>query len=154
MTEASSIGAEVMASSHMSRIRCPTDAMPRTPRPSIASLLQAPLGTPFRPSVLRPTMPSADFYWAVRVDYSTLSQFLWHARSQGTQQTSRGKTRNCRCKYAEFIKHIPMADGELRGHVPARSRCTTPHIRFLFIASHLRWASFRPHFAVTPLPFR
>jgi hypothetical protein len=29
-----------------------------------------------------------------------------------TAQTSRGKTRNCRCKYAEFIKHIPQSQME------------------------------------------
>ena len=32
----------------------------------------------------------------------------------------------------------PSADGGLRGHVPARPGCITPHIRFLFIAPQFR----------------
>ena len=53
-------------------------------------------------------------------------------------ETSRGKTRHFRCASAEFTKCIPTtADGGLRGHVPARPGCTTPHIRFLFIAPQL-----------------
>ena len=53
-------------------------------------------------------------------------------------ETSRGKTRHFRCTSAGFTKCIPTtADGGLRGHVPARPRCTTPHIRFLFIAPQL-----------------
>ena len=50
-------------------------------------------------------------------------------------ETSRGKTRHFRCASAGFTKCIPTtADGGLRGHVPARPGCTTPPIRFLFIA--------------------
>ena len=33
--------------------------------------------------------------------------------------------------------HPTAADGGLRGHVPARPECITPHIRFLFIAPQL-----------------
>ena len=66
-------------------------------------------------------------------------------RSAG--EISRGKTRYLHCIDAEFMtggnpcgtKHIPTtADGGLRGHVPARPGCTTPHIRFLFIVPQLR----------------
>ena len=34
--------------------------------------------------------------------------------------------------------HSTAADGGLRGHVPARPECITPHIRFLFIAPQFR----------------
>ena len=56
---------------------------------------------------------------------------------RSTAEISRGKTRHCRCIDAGFTKCIPTADGGLRGHVPARPECTTPHIRFLFIAPQL-----------------
>lgn len=53
-------------------------------------------------------------------------------------EISRGKTRHFRCASAEFTKCIPIpADGGLRGHLPARPRCTKPHIRFLLIAPQL-----------------
>ena len=57
---------------------------------------------------------------------------------RSTGEISRGKTRNCHCVDAGFTKCTPLANGGLRGHVPARPRCTTPHIRFLFIAPQLR----------------
>ena len=46
------------------------------------------------------------------------------------------------------------ADGGRSQHVPARPGCTTPHIRFLFIAPQLgvQFLS-RAHLAVTPLQF-
>jgi len=56
---------------------------------------------------------------------------------RSTGEISRGKTRNCRCIDAGFTKYTPAADGGLRGHVPARPGCTTPYIRFLFIAPQL-----------------
>ncbi len=37
------------------------------------------------------TMPSADCCWTVRETLASLSQFPWHATSQGTRQLSRGK---------------------------------------------------------------
>jgi len=77
--------------------------------------------------------------------------------SKDTVQISQGKTRNFRCINAGFIKHTPIADGGLYGHVPTRPGCTTPQIRFLYVALHLwiglpclRQASFRPHLAMTP----
>ena len=72
---------------------------------------------------------------------------------------------------AGFIKHTPLADGGLRGHaclcvsarrqVPARPEYTTPLIRWALASRFsgirrpalLDWASFRPHLAMTPLPF-
>jgi len=81
------------------------------------------------------TIPSADFSHAVNVDPSTLSQFQSHATPQGTWKISRGKTQNLLRVNAGFIKHAPITDGGLRGHVPARPERTTPLIRFLFPGS-------------------
>jgi hypothetical protein len=78
-------------------------------------------------------MPSADFCTAVREDYSSPSLL-----SEDTVQISQGKTRGFQCINAGFIKHTPVADGGLRGHVPTRPGCTTPQIRFLYVALHLR----------------
>ncbi len=59
------------------------------------------------------------------------------ARSTG--EISRGKTRYLPCIDAGFTKCTPTAaDGGLRSCVPARPRCITPHIRFLFIAPQFR----------------
>ena len=88
-------------------------------------------------------MPSADFSPAVNVDPSTLSQFRSHATSQGTVETSRGKTQNLPRVNAGFIKHAPLADGGLRGHVPTRPERTTPPIRFLFVAPRF-WIGLPP----------
>ena len=79
-------------------------------------------------------MPSADFSHAVRVDCSPLSS----TRRQSTWETSRGKTQSFPRVNAGFIKHAPVADGGLRGHVPTRPGRTTPHIRFLFVAPRFR----------------
>ena len=71
-----------------------------------------------------------------------------------TEQISQGKTQNFHCMSARFIKPTPISEGGLRCSVPARPGWTTPHIWFLFVAPQF-WnqASFRPHLAVTPLPF-
>jgi hypothetical protein len=89
---------------------------------------------PFRPSARAgvPTMPSADFCRAVREDCSALSP------DQDTPQISRGKLSYRRCIDAGFIKHSPFVDGGLCGGVPTRPDCTTPHIRFVSLAPHLR----------------
>ena len=56
-----------------------------------------------------------------------------------TLQTSQGKTCDLPCVNAGFIKYtITSVDGGLRCHVPTRPRCTTPHIRFLYIVPHFR----------------
>ena len=94
---------------------------------------------PFRPScryalrdhsrrVGRSTMPSADFCNAVKNDCSSFRCSL------NTLQTSRGKTLDFPGVGAGFIKRTPVADGELRCHVPARPEYVTPHIQFLFVA--------------------
>ena len=79
-----------------------------------------------------PTIPSADFCGAVREDCSALSP------CQDTPQISRGKLSYRRCIDAGLIKHSPAVDGGLHGRVPARPDCTTPRIRFVSLAPHLR----------------
>ncbi len=97
---------------------------------------------------LGPTMPSADFSRPVSVGCPTPSP------SADDREISQGKTQLRSARRRRIYKAHPVADGGLRGHVPARPGCTTPHIRFLFVAPRvLDWASFRPHLAVTPLPF-
>ena len=82
---------------------------------------------------LLPTMPFADSSTVFSANCSTPSFDL-----QSTGEASRGKTRYLRGIDAGFTKCTPTADGGLRGHVPARPRCITPTIRFLFIAPPLR----------------
>jgi len=85
-----------------------------------------------------PTMPSADSCHSVKVDCSPFSHAISRKRlAMAVWQASRGKTRNSRCVDARFIKHTPIADGGLRGHVPTRPECATPQIWFLFVAPHL-----------------
>jgi hypothetical protein len=57
---------------------------------------------------------------------------------QDTPQISRGKLSYRRCIDAGFIKHSPHVDGGLCCRVPARPDCTTPRIRFVSLAPHLR----------------
>jgi hypothetical protein len=59
---------------------------------------------------------------------------------QDTPQISRGKLSYRRCIDAGFIKHAPIVDGGLCGRVPARPQRTTPHIRFVSLAPHVRSA--------------
>ena len=42
-----------------------------------------------------------------------------------------------------IYKAHPIAEGRLRGHVPTRLGCTTPRIRFLYVAPHL-WIGLPP----------
>ena len=85
-----------------------------------------------------PNTPSADFCRSARLG-SRLAQLAWvHSLAPTTRQISRGKTRYLPCIDAGFTKCTPTADGGLRGHVPARPGCITPHIRFLFIAPQFR----------------
>jgi len=87
-----------------------------------------------RARLLCPLLTSA-CQWARIAPRSVRAGFGSLANSR---QISRGKTRYFRCVDAGFTKCIPTADGGLRGHVPARPGCITPHIRFLFIAPQLR----------------
>ena len=57
---------------------------------------------------------------------------------QDTPQISRGKRSYLPCIDAGFIKHSPHVDGGLCGCVPARPDCTTPRIRFVSFALHVR----------------
>jgi hypothetical protein len=49
-------------------------------------------------------------------------------------QISQGKTQNVPRVDAGFIQHTPWENAGLRGHVPARPGCTTPQIRFVYLA--------------------
>ncbi len=75
---------------------------------------------------------AADFCHTITPDCSDVSCSL------NIRQTSRGKTLNFHRVNAQFIKRIPIADGELNGHVPTGSRYVTPHIGFLFVAPRFR----------------
>ena len=109
------------------------------PWQATSPLFQSPLGEPFGPSATHPT------YYAlctllpfVRPGFR-FAQLAWvHSLAPTARQISRGKTRYLRCIDAGFTKCTPAADGGLRGHLPARPGCITPHIRFLFIAPQLR----------------
>ncbi len=71
-------------------------------------------------------------------DSSMFSPLLSQARSRGAWRISQGKIQNVPHVNAGFIKHTHSADGGLRRHVPARPGCTTPRIRFLFVAPCFR----------------
>ena len=142
-TGASSLVSPRSVSSHKGRY--PTDALPlflnKQPLLSFHPLsgnrsgLRLPCG--------ETTIPSADFSSAINGDPSPFSQFPSHATSRGTGEISRGKTQNLPCVDAGFIKHTPIAEGGLHSHVPARPECTTPRIRFLFIAPQF-WIGLPP----------
>ena len=83
-------------------------------------------------------MPSADSSVEISPAYAALSPFPWHATSLGTAEASRGKLSYRPCIDAGFIKHRPLVDGGLRCCVPACPGCTTPCIRFVSLAPHVR----------------
>jgi len=55
-----------------------------------------------------PPMPSADSSQGIRAAYAALSQFPWHATSQGAWEVSRGKRSYRPCIDAGCIKHSPL----------------------------------------------
>jgi hypothetical protein len=57
---------------------------------------------------------------------------------QDTLQSSRGKLSYLPRIDAGFIKHAPTVDGGLCCRVPARPERTTPHLRFVSLAPHVR----------------
>ena len=140
-TGASSLVSPRSVSSHKGRY--PTDALPgfltQVPFLSFHPLL----GKPFWPSsrpLARPICPllTSPLRSTLISQRSVPPQAGSHATSQGTEETSRGKTQNLPRVNAGFIKYAPLADGGLRGHVPTRPGCITPQIRFLFIAPQFR----------------
>jgi hypothetical protein len=58
--------------------------------------------------------------------------------SQDTRQISRGQLSSRPCIGAGCIKHAPTVDGGLCCCVPARPERTTPRIRFVSLAPHVR----------------
>ena len=109
------------------------------PWQATSPFFQSPRGEPFGPSATR-----AAYYALCRLlpfvrFGSRLAQLAWvHSLAPTARQISRGKTRYLPCIDAGFTKCTPTADGGLRGHVPARPGCITPHIRFLFIVPQFR----------------
>lgn len=97
-----------------------------------------------------PTIPSADFSSVFSTNHSAPASLF-----RSTGEISRGKARLFRCMGTGFTKRIPTADGRLRGTGPARSprmhHASYPVFVHRPVASGS--ASFRPHLAVTPLPF-
>jgi len=85
-----------------------------------------------------PANGGTDFSHAVRVDCSPLSQFPSHATSQGTWETSQGKTQNFITRKRRIYKAHPNRGwrtswsrarlSRLLGG--ARPGCTTPQIRW------------------------
>jgi len=62
----------------------------------------------------------------------------------GTHERPPGvRHRALSCVNAGFIKHTQITDGGLHGHVPTRPGCTTPQIRFLYVAPHF-WIGLPP----------
>jgi hypothetical protein len=127
------------------------------PWQATSPLFQSPFGVPFGPSVFgvaawpgwscafRPCSASIALralHLLCRLQtpprYSALISQRPASMPRSTGEASRGKTRYLHCIDAGFTKCTPTADGGLRGHVPARPGCITPHIRFLFIAPQFR----------------
>ncbi len=96
------------------------------------------LTTPYRSGLqcpAAPTMPFADSCCAIRADCSALSQFPWHATSQGTRQVSRGKFLRFRYTTAGFTR--PGLDGYGLRDLTLSRPPLAPPIQFLFVGSHL-----------------
>ena len=109
------------------------------PWQATSPLFQAPRRAPFGPSAARTTYCAFCRLLPFVQLGSRLAQLAWvNSLAPTARQISRGKTRYLRCIDAGFTKCIPTADGGLRGHVPARPGCITPHIRFLCIAPQFR----------------
>lgn len=123
------------------------------PWQATSPLFQSPFGVPFGPSefgvaalpnwscVFRPcsvsiALPALHLLCRLQTSPRYSAPITQRPASlfRSTGEISRGKTRNFRCAGAGLTKYTPTAEGGLRGHVPARPGCTTPRIRFLFVA--------------------
>ena len=131
--------------------------------------VQPPLNPPadrlgLRPISGVPSMPSADFCMAVRGDLSPLSPCrgfrmrcvfsvaawfpggatLFHPYLRpGRHADLPGEDTELSMRRRRMYQAHPTAPGGLHGHVPARPGCTTPRIRFLFVAPP-RWSGLPP----------
>lgn len=95
-------------------------------------------------SLFGPSVPRLNLLYPLLIpDHRSTPVAQGSVLSLNNGQASQGKTQNCRCVNARFIKYTPVADGGLRGHVPARPGCTTPHIGFLFVVPQL-WIGLPP----------
>jgi len=124
------------------------------PWQATSPLFQSPCGEPCGPSVARATYYALCRLLPFDRLGSRLAQLAWvHSLAPTIRRISRGKTRYLPCIDAGFMtegnpcgtKCTPAADGGLRGHLPARPGCITPHIRFfpssgteVFIAPQFR----------------
>src|SRR5262249_52425140 len=80
----------------------------------------------------------ADSSAGISAPYAALSPLSWHATSLGTADASHGKRSSRRCRDAGCRKHRPCVEGGLHGRVPARPDGTTPRLRCVPLAPHLR----------------
>jgi len=96
-------------------------------------------------------MPAADFCGPVNATCTAFSQFPWPATSQDTEQLSPDKTGSGRCTSGAFTLSrgspafavwCQLVRGTRACYALRVPRLTTPSP-----------ASFRPHLAVTPLPW-
>jgi len=103
----------------------------------IQSRSYAPLSTvwAFSEDMASPSMPAADFCGVVRANSSALSQFPWHATSQDTPQTSRGKFDSSRYTTAGFT--VRALDGYGLRELTLPRPAFPPPIQFLFVGSYL-----------------
>jgi len=99
------------------------------------------------------TMPSADCCWMVREALAPLSQFPWHATSQGILQLSRGKSQHRLRIDAGFTKQSLSGWRTLWLRAHSSQDCHASYPVRVPRPAHSFHASFRPHLTVTPLRF-
>src|SRR5712692_805231 len=99
------------------------------------------------------TMPSADCCWTVREPCASLSQFPWHATSQGILQLSQGKSQSLLRIDAGFTKQPRSGWRTLWLRAHSSQGCHASYPVRVPRPTHSFHASFRPHLAVTPLRF-
>jgi hypothetical protein len=98
-------------------------------------------------------MPSADCCWTVREALASLSQFPWHATSQGIPQLSRGKSQSRPRIDAGFTKQPLSGWRTLWSRAHSSQNCHASYPVRIPRPARSFHASFRPHLAVTPLRF-
>ena len=110
----------------------PTAACRPVGHPAVQALRGEP-GRPFRPSASPPVL-----YRLLTPPMGSAMMTHLSATFRGPREASRGQLSYRQCLDAGCIKHSPLVDGGLRGRVPARPDRTTPPIRFVSLAPHLR----------------
>jgi hypothetical protein len=119
-------------------------------RPEDTSLYYYRSGLPY---VRVGTLPSADCCWTLRAALASLSQFPWHATSQGTQQLSRGKSQPRLRRDAGLTKQPLSRWRTSWWRAPSSRDChASDPVRVPRPAPSFH-ASFRPRLTATPLRF-